>query len=519
MANYSKDIFKQLEEQTIKCEKLEKENKKLKIENKELKKRLANLENNIQGLIDDAVEKAITPIKKELEIKNSELVKANKEISRLKAVINKDSGNSSKPPSTDGLKNIPNSREKTGNPPGGKKGHKGHRLRKPENLDKLVAEGLAEVRVIDHTDGDTDYVSRWVADIEIKVIFTEHRFPKDSKLPKEHENEMIYGNNIKAVSSLLSVEGLIARGRLAEFFSQITNGVLTPSEATLGEFINKMAEGLDKEIANIENDLLNNEVINVDETPMKCTQRIDYDEATKEPVLKTAEGSTYNVTVRNYSNDSTTLYTVNPKKDIQGIERDGILPIFHGKLSHDHDKKFYNFGFDNSTCSAHLVRELKGLHELYNSSWADDMRHFMLQLNNHKNYDLLQGKTECNPDTLQLYDSLYDSLVQAGEDELNKIESEEFGKKEVLKMLKRLRNYKHNYLLFLKDYNVPFTNNLSERDLRPNKTKQKVSGCFRSWKGIKTFTKVRSFISTVKKRKLNLLDSIKNIFEGTPVLG
>lgn len=517
-ANYSKDIIKQLEEQTTRAEKMEKENKKLRIEVKDLKKQLSEFDEKMNRRINEAIEKAITPFKEEIASKNNDLSKANKEISRLKAIINKDSGNSSKPPSTNGLKNVPNSREKTGNRPGGKKGHKGHRLIKPKNLDELVEKGLAEVRVVDHTNGDNDYVSRWVADIEVKTIFTEHRFLKGSKLPKEYENEIIYGNNIKAVSTLLSVEGIIARGRLAEFFSQITNGVLNPSETTLGEFVNKLAEGLSKEISVIENNLLNSEVMNIDETPMKCSQRIEYDEETKEPILKTAEGNTYSVTVRNYSNDFTTLYTVNSKKDMEGIERDGILPIFLGTLSHDHDKKFYNYGTKNSTCGAHLVRELKGLHELYNSSWADDMRHFMLQLNEHKIYDLLHERTECNFETLELYDSLYDVLIKAGEDELNKIESGEFGKKEILKMIKRLRSYKENYLLFINEYEVPFTNNLSERDLRPNKTKQKVSGCFRSWKGIDSFTKNRSFISTVKKRGLNILDSIKNIFEGTPVL-
>jgi len=518
MANYSKDILRQLEEQTTKSEKLEKENKKLKAEVRYLKNKLSKFEEDMNKLVSSAVEKAIAPLKEEIKTKNDELSKANNEISRLKATINKDSGNSSKPPSTNNFKKVPNSIEKTGNPPGGKKGHKGHRLKLPKNLDELVEKGVAEVRVIDHTNGDTDYVSRWVADIEIKTVFTEHRFPKGSKLPKEYENEMTYGNNIKSVSSLLSLEGIIARGRLADFFSEITNGVLNPSEATLSEFVNKMAQGLDEEIDIIENDLLNNEVMHVDETPMKCTQRIEYDKKTKAPILKTAEGTTYSVTIRNYSNDSATLYTVNPKKDIEGIERDGILPVFYGTLSHDHDKKFYNYGSNNSTCGAHLVRELKGLHQLYNSTWADDMRHFMLQLNKHKEHDLLHDRTECNPEILELYDSLYDNLIKSGEDELNRIESGEFGKKEVAKMLKRLRNYKDNYFLFFKDYKVPFTNNISERDLRPNKTKQKVSGCFRSWKGIEVFTKARSFISTVKKRKLNLLNSIKNIFEGTPVL-
>ena len=64
-------------------------------------------------------------------------------------------------------------------------------------------------------------------------------------------------------------------------------------------------------------------------------------------------------------------------------------------------------------------------------------------------------------------------------------------------------------MLFIKDYRAPFTNNQAERDLRPCKTKQKISGCFRSWEGLLCFAKIRSLISTAKKRGLNLLQSFE----------
>lgn len=152
-ANYSKDIIRQLGEQTTRADKLERENKKLRSEVSHLKKQINDFEENMNRRISDAIEKAIAPLKEELAVKNNELIKANTEISRLKAIINKDSGNSSKPPSTNGYKKVPNSREKTGNPPGGKKGHKGYRLTKPKNLNELVSKGLAEVKIIDHTGG------------------------------------------------------------------------------------------------------------------------------------------------------------------------------------------------------------------------------------------------------------------------------------------------------------------------------------------------------------------------------
>ncbi|MDR1236269.1 MAG: DUF6444 domain-containing protein, partial [Holosporaceae bacterium] len=57
---------------------------------------------------------------------------------RLRAMLNKNSGNSSKPPSTDGFRKIQNSREKSVKKSGGQIGHKGHSLKLPKNLDELV---------------------------------------------------------------------------------------------------------------------------------------------------------------------------------------------------------------------------------------------------------------------------------------------------------------------------------------------------------------------------------------------
>jgi transposase len=87
-----------------------------------------------------------------------------------------------------------------------------------------------------------------------------------------------------------------------------------------------------------------------------------------------------------------------------------------------------------------------------------------------------------------------------------------FGWDELRKILARLRKYKAPYTLFIRDYAAPFTNNQAERDLRPCKTKQKVSGCFRTWDGLVCYAKMRSFISTAKKRGDDLLSGLVGLF-------
>jgi hypothetical protein len=109
-------------------------------------------------------------------------------------------------------------------------------------------------------------------------------------------------------------------------------------------------------------------------------------------------------------------------------------------------------------------------------------------------------------------------LLTNGYAELSKLKEKELGQADLRRMLARLTKHKDNYLLFIRNYCAPFTNNLAERDLRPDKTKQKISGCFRSWSGFQNFANIRSFVSTIKKRSLNLLDSFSLVLHGIPVL-
>jgi len=150
--------------------------------------------------------------------------------------------------------------------------------------------------------------------------------------------------------------------------------------------------------------------------------------------------------------------------------------------------------------------------------WAEDMRAFIVSMNAHKNRDLEKGIAECDPELLAAFEQTYDGLLGRGRSELAKMQEGSFGYDEFRVMLNRLAEYKGCYLLFIRNYKAPWSNNLAERDLRPSKTREKVSLLFRSWHGIKDYAKIRSFISTVKKRRINLFSAITKVNNGIEVL-
>jgi transposase len=495
MTNYNRGIIKQIEDLTNGNERLKAENKELRSENRELRQKLGALESSIEEKITKAVEWVCIPLYERIEELRRENERKDVEITRLKAQINKDSSNSSKPPGNDGFKKILNSREPSDKKVGGQKGHKGATLTVPKNLDALVEEGKAQKRVVDLTGGSEKYVSQWKIDLETVVVYTEYRCPCDS-MPS-----VFYGENIKALSVLLANHGLIAEGRLSDFFREVSGELLSVTEATIERFNYEAAAKVNIEA--IKKELLNGEVMHTDETPLRCTQLLEYGKT----VPKVAEKTTFDAIIRTHSNERATLLTVNPHKDDEGVLRDGIIPAFYGILAHDHDKKYYKYGEKHAACGAHLSRELKGLHELFKIEWAGKFRKFYTSINDYK------SKTEaCEPDKLLVFEHTYDELLNEGDTVLSGMKPKSFAYDELRPVLKRLRDYKNAYLLFIRDYKAPFTNNQAERDLRHCKTKQKVSGAFRSWNGLVCYANIRSFLSTAHKRKLNLLSALKGLW-------
>ena len=138
---------------------------------------------------------------------------------------------------------------------------------------------------------------------------------------------------------------------------------------------------------------------------------------------------------------------------------------------------------------------------------------FLLSLKRTKDIAIAFGLARFGQVDLDEYRKQYDRIIEAGYEALKNTKSR-FYQKEEKKLLNRLKKYRDNHLLFAADFAVSFDNNLSERDLRMVKTKQKVSGCFRSLDGAKTFANLMSVIKTAIKQNISPSTAVQSVFNG-----
>ena len=129
-----------------------------------------------------------------------------------------------------------------------------------------------------------------------------------------------------------------------------------------------------------------------------------------------------------------------------------------------------------------------------------------------------QGGEDAFPEELiKEYEDRYRELTGNGKKENQKTKYK-YARKDEKKLLNRLEKYMGNHLLFLHDFEVPFDDNMSERDLRKAKNRQKMAGGFRKESGQEMYCNILTVIETLKRRNMPILENIKKLFMGTPAI-
>jgi transposase len=432
----------------------------------------------------------------------------------------KNSNNSNKPPSSDGLKkpdhhHTHSLRQSSGKKPGAQEGHPGHRL-------EMVAQpDVVEVDIVDHcTSCHTSLEDVKVERVEkhqvyelpsLHLVITEHQAEvkicpicgKENKavLPKEVSQPTQYGPDFKAFLSYLNQAQFLPVGRIIEFCDEVFK---QPVGAGTIEMAN---DQIVIEVASV-NQRIKGYLITTPET-------VGFDES--------------GVRVHNQLNwmftagtDQVTYYHVDPKRGREGIERMGILSKRTGKSTHDDWKPYYTYTqADHTSCNAHHLRELIFLQEQYPQPWEKGMIQLLLTIKQTVEEAKAQGVSCLSSIILKDFETQYETLVVEGL-AFNPVPEKPEGRRGKPKqtppknLLDRLKEYQSAVLAFMYDFNVPFDNNRAERDIRMVKLKGKISGCFRSTEGATDFAAIRSYLSTARKNTIGAFDALKMAMKGNP---
>jgi transposase len=219
-----------------------------------------------------------------------------------------------------------------------------------------------------------------------------------------------------------------------------------------------------------------------------------------------------------------TYYFHHKKRGVEAMDEMGILPSFKGRAIHDFWKSYLTYDCDHGLCNAHKLRELVFLYEEQDQQWAKKMIDSLLMIKNEVEVAKALGLTHLFEDQIKKCAYQYETVLDEGFIEnplppqpLTEAKKRGRVKKTKLRnLLERLRDYQAQVLAFMFDFKVPFDNNMSERALRMMKVQQKISGTFRSEEGAKSFFRMSTYIDTIRKNQINVIDAISRIFTGTP---
>lgn len=204
-------------------------------------------------------------------------------------------------------------------------------------------------------------------------------------------------------------------------------------------------------------------------------------------------------------------------KSIDALKEISFLTKYSGLLLHDHETALYHFGTEHAECNVHIIRYLRKNSEETKNKWSDEMISLLCEMNKERKKLVEQEIVSFSEEKLKEYEQKYISLIAKGRKE-NKNTAHYYAKAEEKTLLNRLEKYSHNHLLFLHDFSVPFENNISERDLRKAKNRQKMAGGFRKESGHEMYCSILTIIETLKRRNMGIIENTKQLFVGAPAI-
>ncbi len=454
----------------------------------------------------ESVHEILTRVLLELEELKKENALLRQEIVELKSQINSNSKNSSRPPSSDGYRKTtsPALPKTNKGVQGGQKGHKGDTLRQSNNPDQIVIVKPSDCSCGHHfTQSECELSSkRQVFELpKPKLEVTEYQIhtakcPKcgltqQGETPKNVTAPVQYGVQAKAFAVILNVHYKMPFKKIQQMFKDLYGYPI--NESTIYSASKVCYDQLEETEKVIKSKVSESDVAHADESGLRVLGTLHW--------LHTATTQFF------------TYLFVHEKRGALALNSEkSVLDKIGGWLVHDCWSSYFKFtGMKHAICGAHILRELQGLIDSGQSPWAKEFHTFLLNL----------YKTPFNQrlDKMEVIKLRYLEICNKGEKQEPPPykPSGKRGKPKRTKgrnLAERLIREKDAVLAFAFNEEVPFTNNLAERDIRPVKIKMKVSNCFRTLEGAEIYARIESFISTARKNNRNIFEELTKTING-----
>lgn len=434
-------------------------------------------------------------------------------IAELEARLRKDSSTSSKPPSSDGLSKRPaRPRERGKRSPGKQPGSDGTWLMRVAEPDEIVVHEPHSCRSCGESLADAQLVqteSRQVADLPpIRLWWVEHQsrrrrcscgcvtagtFPEGVNAPAQ------YGPGLRAAAAYLCSYQHVPYERARQTFRDLLGADV--SSGWIAESVAKLSDAVIPSVERIADLIAEADVAHFDETGARVDGRLWW--------------------VHTACTDALTHLDLHDRRGEAAMRDIGILPRFEGVAVHDGLGAYRRFtACDHALCGAHHLRELDGIAEHFQQPWAHEMAELLREIKTHTDEARAAGAGSIDAEDLRRFEHYYDELIcegwlanpppprtgQRGRPSLGPIGS----------LINRLDRDRDPALRFMRDLDVPFDNNQAERDIRPVKVKQKITGGWRTVEGAMRALDLRSYIDTARKQREPIIAALRAAAEGCP---
>ncbi len=437
-------------------------------------------------------------------------------VASLEGRLNKNSQNSDKPPSSDGLSKSRRQRPKSKRQSGGQQGRAGTTLKFSDRPDTIIQHGSACCQACGASLSEVEGVilaHRQEIEIPEKPVeVIEHQrlqqqCPGYGQLnqgqwPVYLTGKGQYERRFKAFCLYLLSYQLLPYERTAELLALLFG--YQPGGGTLQNILSHAHARLEAIEAVIKGAIRASPVGHSDETGLRVAGQTKW--------LHVVSTLTY------------TYYYWSQYRGQKGHLADGLLPSYAGILMHDAYRSYFGHAYEHPLCNAHLLRELQAIYETDPSQrWAWQLRRLLRTAWSLVKTAQEAGQTQLPADQRDRILTLFDQLLDRAEQHLPRNPRQPGQRGRVAQsaprnLLDRLLEHKAAYLRFVTDFRVPFDNNLAERDLRMSKLQQKISGCFRTDEGANAFCRIRGYISTLRKQGHDLLSALFSLWTDTPFM-